>query len=136
MNWAKLEARGDLVLSLWRCAQATVWGGIPTRSKITILLTLASRLKCDDLVKIFHTATIASDSPWKVIIRDRLLMKETAVNEANLIFAFKVNFPEPQKVNYFQLTGTPGEGYYQGRTFSLEIEVPLSQIYFILFCYI
>ncbi|XP_075009855.1 NEDD8-conjugating enzyme UBE2F isoform X7 [Calonectris borealis] len=36
----------------------------------------------------------------------------------------KVNFPDPNKLHYFQLTVIPDEGYYQGGKFQFEIEVP------------
>ncbi|XP_039351786.1 NEDD8-conjugating enzyme UBE2F isoform X2 [Mauremys reevesii] len=36
----------------------------------------------------------------------------------------KVNFPDSNKLHYFQLTVTPDEGYYQGGKFQFEIEVP------------
>ncbi|KAF2987317.1 hypothetical protein EK904_002354, partial [Melospiza melodia maxima] len=36
----------------------------------------------------------------------------------------KVNFPDPNKLHYFQLTVTPDEGYYQGGKFQFETEVP------------
>ncbi|NWH65525.1 UBE2F enzyme, partial [Geococcyx californianus] len=36
----------------------------------------------------------------------------------------KVNFPDPNKLHYFQLTVIPDEGYYQGGKFQFEIDVP------------
>ncbi|XP_068803930.1 NEDD8-conjugating enzyme UBE2F isoform X2 [Struthio camelus] len=36
----------------------------------------------------------------------------------------KVNFPDPNKLHYFQLTVIPDEGYYQAGKFQFEIEVP------------
>ncbi|XP_025058032.1 NEDD8-conjugating enzyme UBE2F isoform X1 [Alligator sinensis] len=49
---------------------------------------------------------------------------EVAELEANLPCTCKVNFPDPNKLHYFQLTVIPDEGYYQGGKFQFEIEVP------------
>ncbi|XP_068052697.1 NEDD8-conjugating enzyme UBE2F isoform X4 [Anomalospiza imberbis] len=49
---------------------------------------------------------------------------EVADLEANLPCTCKVNFPDPNKLHYFQLTVTPDEGYYQGGKFQFETEVP------------
>ncbi|XP_033372063.1 NEDD8-conjugating enzyme UBE2F isoform X4 [Parus major] len=53
-----------------------------------------------------------------------LLFSEVADLEANLPCTCKVNFPDPNKLHYFQLTVTPDEGYYQGGKFQFETEVP------------
>nr|XP_025042620.1 NEDD8-conjugating enzyme UBE2F isoform X1 [Pelodiscus sinensis] len=108
------------------------------------MLTLASKLKRDDGVKGPRASNPASDSTRRVSIRDKLLVKEVAELEANLPLLFyvkrnicsysiktvkitstcKVNFPDPNKLHYFQLTVNPDEGYYQGGKFQFEIEVP------------
>ncbi|EMP27007.1 NEDD8-conjugating enzyme UBE2F [Chelonia mydas] len=88
------------------------------------MLTLASKLKRDDGVKGPRTSNPASDSTRRVSIRDKLLVKEVAELEVNLPCTCKVNFPDPNKLHYFQLTVTPDEGYYQGGKFQFEIEVP------------
>ncbi|KAM6332400.1 NEDD8-conjugating enzyme UBE2F isoform 3-T3 [Podargus strigoides] len=49
---------------------------------------------------------------------------QVAELEANLPCTCKVNFPDPNKLHYFQLTVIPDEGYYQGGKFQFEIEVP------------
>ncbi|XP_071667390.1 NEDD8-conjugating enzyme UBE2F isoform X2 [Patagioenas fasciata] len=53
-----------------------------------------------------------------------LTITEVAELEANLPCTCKVNFPDPNKLHYFQLTVIPDEGYYQGGKFQFEIEVP------------
>uniref|UniRef100_A0A8B9CZI2 Ubiquitin conjugating enzyme E2 F (putative) n=1 Tax=Anser brachyrhynchus TaxID=132585 RepID=A0A8B9CZI2_9AVES len=88
------------------------------------MLTLASKLKRDDGVRGPRTSTPASDSTRRVSVRDKLLVKEVAELEANLPCTCKVNFPDPNKLHYFQLTVIPDEGYYQGGKFQFEIEVP------------
>ncbi|KAM9123745.1 NEDD8-conjugating enzyme UBE2F isoform 1-T2 [Pangshura tecta] len=88
------------------------------------MLTLASKLKRDDGVKGPRTSNPASDSTRRVSIRDKLLVKEVAELEVNLPCTCKVNFPDSNKLHYFQLTVTPDEGYYQGGKFQFEIEVP------------
>ncbi|XP_012294010.2 NEDD8-conjugating enzyme UBE2F-like [Aotus nancymaae] len=66
------------------------------------MLTPASILKRDNGLKGSRTAATASDSTWRVSVRDKLLVKEVAELEANL----------------------PYEGYYQGGKFQFETEVP------------
>uniref|UniRef100_A0A7M4ENH6 Ubiquitin conjugating enzyme E2 F (putative) n=1 Tax=Crocodylus porosus TaxID=8502 RepID=A0A7M4ENH6_CROPO len=88
------------------------------------MLTLASKLKRDDGVKGPRASNPASDSTRRVSVRDKLLVKEVAELEANLPCTCKVNFPDPNKLHYFQLTVIPDEGYYQGGKFQFEIEVP------------
>lgn len=88
------------------------------------MLTLASKLKRDDGVKGSRAPSTASDSSRRVSIRDRLLIKEVAELEANLPCTCKVNFPDPNKLHYFQLTVSPDESYYKGGKFQFEIEVP------------
>ncbi|KAG8559177.1 hypothetical protein GDO81_017261 [Engystomops pustulosus] len=88
------------------------------------MLTLASKLKRDDGVKGSRAASAPSDSSRRVSIRDRLLVKEVAELEANLPCTCKVNFPDPNKLHYFQLTVSPDESYYQGGKFLFEVEVP------------
>ncbi|XP_066855904.1 NEDD8-conjugating enzyme UBE2F isoform X1 [Anser cygnoides] len=88
------------------------------------MLTLASKLKRDDGVRGPRTSSPASDSTRRVSVRDKLLVKEVAELEANLPCTCKVNFPDPNKLHYFQLTVIPDEGYYQGGKFQFEIEVP------------
>ncbi|KAM9550320.1 NEDD8-conjugating enzyme UBE2F isoform 1-T1 [Guaruba guarouba] len=88
------------------------------------MLTLASKLKRDDGVRGPRASNPASDSTRRVSVRDKLLVKEVAELEANLPCTCKVNFPDPNKLHYFQLTVTPDEGYYQGGKFQFEIEVP------------
>ncbi|XP_055574130.1 NEDD8-conjugating enzyme UBE2F isoform X2 [Falco cherrug] len=78
------------------------------------MLTLASKLKRDDGVRGPRASNPASDSTRRVSVRDKLLVKGTC----------KVNFPDPNKLHYFQLTVIPDEGYYQGGKFQFEIEVP------------
>ncbi|XP_065525802.1 NEDD8-conjugating enzyme UBE2F isoform X2 [Lathamus discolor] len=78
------------------------------------MLTLASKLKRDDGVRGPRASNPASDSTRRVSVRDKLLVKGTC----------KVNFPDPNKLHYFQLTVTPDEGYYQGGKFQFETEVP------------
>uniref|UniRef100_A0A8B9D1A4 Ubiquitin conjugating enzyme E2 F (putative) n=1 Tax=Anser brachyrhynchus TaxID=132585 RepID=A0A8B9D1A4_9AVES len=72
------------------------------------MLTLASKLKRDDGVRGPRTSTPASDSTRRVSVRDKLLVKEVAELEANLPCTCKVNFPDPNKLHYFQLTVIPG----------------------------
>ncbi|XP_007485958.1 NEDD8-conjugating enzyme UBE2F [Monodelphis domestica] len=88
------------------------------------MLTLASKLKRDEGVKGSRPSGPASDSTRRVSVRDKLLVKEVAELEANLPCTCKVNFPDPNKLHYFQLTVTPDEGHYQGGKFQFEIEVP------------
>uniref|UniRef100_A0A8B9QC77 E2 NEDD8-conjugating enzyme n=1 Tax=Apteryx owenii TaxID=8824 RepID=A0A8B9QC77_APTOW len=88
------------------------------------MLTLASKLKRDDGVRGPRTSNPASDSTRRVSVRDKLLVKEVAELEANLPCTCKVNFPDPNKLHYFQLTVIPDEGYYQGGKFQFETEVP------------
>ncbi|XP_062490432.1 NEDD8-conjugating enzyme UBE2F isoform X5 [Pezoporus occidentalis] len=88
------------------------------------MLTLASKLKRDDGVRGPRASNPASDSTRRVSVRDKLLVKEVAELEANLPCTCKVNFPDPNKLHYFQLTVTPDEGYYQGGKFQFETEVP------------
>ncbi|XP_010147327.1 PREDICTED: NEDD8-conjugating enzyme UBE2F [Eurypyga helias] len=88
------------------------------------MLTLASKLKRDDGVRGPRASNPASDSTRRVSVRDKLLVKEVAELEANLPCTCKVNFPDPNKLHYFQLTVIPDEGYYQGGKFQFEIEVP------------
>ncbi|XP_033372060.1 NEDD8-conjugating enzyme UBE2F isoform X2 [Parus major] len=88
------------------------------------MLTLASKLKRDDGVRGPRASNPASDSTRRVSVRDKLLVKEVADLEANLPCTCKVNFPDPNKLHYFQLTVTPDEGYYQGGKFQFETEVP------------
>nr|XP_014122464.1 NEDD8-conjugating enzyme UBE2F isoform X1 [Zonotrichia albicollis] len=88
------------------------------------MLTLASKLKRDDGVRGPRAPSAASDSTRRVSVRDKLLVKEVADLEANLPCTCKVNFPDPNKLHYFQLTVTPDEGYYQGGKFQFETEVP------------
>ncbi|XP_064289648.1 NEDD8-conjugating enzyme UBE2F isoform X4 [Passer domesticus] len=88
------------------------------------MLTLASKLKRDDGVRGPRAPTPAADSTRRVSVRDKLLVKEVADLEANLPCTCKVNFPDPNKLHYFQLTVTPDEGYYQGGKFQFETEVP------------
>nr|XP_009684063.1 PREDICTED: NEDD8-conjugating enzyme UBE2F isoform X3 [Struthio camelus australis] len=89
-----------------------------------VMLTLASKLKRDDGVRGPRTSNPASDSTRRVSVRDKLLVKEVAELEANLPCTCKVNFPDPNKLHYFQLTVIPDEGYYQAGKFQFEIEVP------------
>ncbi|KAI1236977.1 hypothetical protein IHE44_0014225 [Lamprotornis superbus] len=89
-----------------------------------VMLTLASKLKRDDGVRGPRASNPASDSTRRVSVRDKLLVKEVADLEANLPCTCKVNFPDPNKLHYFQLTVTPDEGYYQGGKFQFETEVP------------
>ncbi|XP_019392970.1 PREDICTED: NEDD8-conjugating enzyme UBE2F [Crocodylus porosus] len=91
---------------------------------VAVMLTLASKLKRDDGVKGPRASNPASDSTRRVSVRDKLLVKEVAELEANLPCTCKVNFPDPNKLHYFQLTVIPDEGYYQGGKFQFEIEVP------------
>nr|XP_047914409.1 NEDD8-conjugating enzyme UBE2F isoform X1 [Anser cygnoides] len=95
-----------------------------SRLKAAVMLTLASKLKRDDGVRGPRTSSPASDSTRRVSVRDKLLVKEVAELEANLPCTCKVNFPDPNKLHYFQLTVIPDEGYYQGGKFQFEIEVP------------
>ncbi|XP_040213437.1 NEDD8-conjugating enzyme UBE2F isoform X2 [Rana temporaria] len=88
------------------------------------MLTLASKLKRDDGVKGSRASNTSTDSTRRVSVRDRLLIKEVAELEANLPCTCKVNFPDPNKLHYFQLTVSPDESYYQGGKFQFEIEVP------------
>ncbi|XP_041267635.1 NEDD8-conjugating enzyme UBE2F isoform X2 [Onychostruthus taczanowskii] len=88
------------------------------------MLTLASKLKRDDGVRGPRAPNPAADSTRRVSVRDKLLVKEVADLEANLPCTCKVNFPDPNKLHYFQLTVTPDEGYYQGGKFQFETEVP------------
>ncbi|XP_075036445.1 NEDD8-conjugating enzyme UBE2F isoform X1 [Mixophyes fleayi] len=88
------------------------------------MLTLASKLKRDDGVKGSRTPNTVSDSTRRISVRDRLLVKEVAELEANLPCTCKVNFPDPNKLHYFQLIVSPDESYYQGGKFQFEIEVP------------
>ncbi|KAK2526155.1 hypothetical protein Q9233_008788 [Columba guinea] len=88
------------------------------------MLTLASKLKRDDGVRGPRASNPPSDSTRRVSVRDKLLVKEVAELEANLPCTCKVNFPDPNKLHYFQLTVIPDEGYYQGGKFQFEIEVP------------
>ncbi|XP_075685743.1 NEDD8-conjugating enzyme UBE2F isoform X2 [Rhinoderma darwinii] len=88
------------------------------------MLTLASKLKRDDGVKGSRASSTASDSTRRISIRDRLLVKEVAELEANLPCTCKVNFSDPNKLHYFQLSVSPDESYYQGGKFQFEIEVP------------
>ncbi|XP_074045856.1 NEDD8-conjugating enzyme UBE2F isoform X2 [Macrotis lagotis] len=92
--------------------------------KVAVMLTLASKLKRDEGVKGSRPPGAASDSTRRVSVRDKLLVKEVAELEANLPCTCKVNFPDPNKLHYFQLTVTPDEGHYQGGKFQFEIEVP------------
>ncbi|XP_056389926.1 NEDD8-conjugating enzyme UBE2F isoform X3 [Hyla sarda] len=71
------------------------------------MLTLASKLKRDDGVKGNRASSTAPDSTRRVSIRDRLLIKEVAELEANLPCTCKVNFPDPNKLHFFQLTVSP-----------------------------
>uniref|UniRef100_A0A8C4STT9 E2 NEDD8-conjugating enzyme n=1 Tax=Erpetoichthys calabaricus TaxID=27687 RepID=A0A8C4STT9_ERPCA len=80
------------------------------------MLTLASKLKRDDGVKSGRSSNTAPESTRRVSIRDRLLFV--------LHCTCKVNFPDVNKLHYFQLTVTPDEGYYQGGKFQFEIDVP------------
>ncbi|XP_071603161.1 NEDD8-conjugating enzyme UBE2F isoform X3 [Heliangelus exortis] len=88
------------------------------------MLTLASKLKRDDGVRGPRASNPAADSTRRVSVRDKLLVKEVAELEANLPCTCKVNFADPNKLHYFQLTVIPDEGYYQGGKFQFEIEVP------------
>ncbi|XP_072496694.1 NEDD8-conjugating enzyme UBE2F isoform X2 [Notamacropus eugenii] len=88
------------------------------------MLTLASKLKKDEGLKGSRPSGPASDSTRRVSVRDKLLVKEVAELEANLPCTCKVNFPDPNKLHYFQLTVSPDEGHYQGGKFQFEIEVP------------
>ncbi|KAF4791137.1 NEDD8-conjugating enzyme UBE2F [Turdus rufiventris] len=94
------------------------------RWEAAVMLTLASKLKRDDGVRGPRASNPASDSTRRVSVRDKLLVKEVADLEANLPCTCKVNFPDPNKLHYFQLTVTPDEGYYQGGKFQFETEVP------------
>ncbi|XP_075009863.1 NEDD8-conjugating enzyme UBE2F isoform X14 [Calonectris borealis] len=71
------------------------------------MLTLASKLKRDDGVRGPRASNPASDSTRRVSVRDKLLVKEVAELEANLPCTCKVNFPDPNKLHYFQLTVIP-----------------------------
>ncbi|XP_040213440.1 NEDD8-conjugating enzyme UBE2F isoform X5 [Rana temporaria] len=71
------------------------------------MLTLASKLKRDDGVKGSRASNTSTDSTRRVSVRDRLLIKEVAELEANLPCTCKVNFPDPNKLHYFQLTVSP-----------------------------
>ncbi|MGH0149697.1 UNVERIFIED_CONTAM: hypothetical protein FKN15_035881 [Acipenser sinensis] len=102
------------------------------------MLTLASKLKRDDAVKSGHSNSAATDSARRVSIRDRLLVKGSALQyklplaahsevaelEANLPNTCKVNFPDVNKLHHFQLDVTPDEGYYQSGKFQFEVDVP------------
>ncbi|NXS15421.1 UBE2F enzyme, partial [Mystacornis crossleyi] len=78
------------------------------------MLTLASKLKRDDGVRGPRASNPASDSTRRVSVRDKLLVKEVADLEANLPCTCKVNFPDPNKLHYFQLTVTPGNFFKHG----------------------
>ncbi|XP_024901177.1 NEDD8-conjugating enzyme UBE2F isoform X6 [Pteropus alecto] len=81
--------------------------GLPSRAKVAVMLTLASKLKREDGLKGSRTSAAASDSTRRVSVRDRLLVKEVAELEANLPCTCKVHFPDPNKLHCFQLTVTP-----------------------------
>uniref|UniRef100_I3J9S4 E2 NEDD8-conjugating enzyme n=2 Tax=Oreochromis TaxID=8139 RepID=I3J9S4_ORENI len=87
------------------------------------MLTLASKLKKEDGGKTGR-ASGASDSTYRVSIRDRLLTKEVAELEANLPSTCKASFPDEDKLHHFQLAVSPDEGYYQSGRFQFEIDVP------------
>nr|XP_033800242.1 NEDD8-conjugating enzyme UBE2F isoform X3 [Geotrypetes seraphini] len=99
-------------------------GGGRSQIITVVMLTLASKLKRDNGVKGNRPANLTSDSTRRVSIRDKLLVKEVAELEANLPCTCKVNFPDPNKLHYFQLIVNPDEGYYQAGKFQFEIEVP------------
>uniref|UniRef100_A0A2K5PUT5 UBC core domain-containing protein n=1 Tax=Cebus imitator TaxID=2715852 RepID=A0A2K5PUT5_CEBIM len=73
--------------------------------------TPASKLKHDDGLKGSWMAATASDSTWRVSVRDKLLVKEVAELETNLPCL-------PCHLDYLP------DGYYQGGKFQFEIEVP------------
>uniref|UniRef100_A0A8C0XA80 Uncharacterized protein n=1 Tax=Castor canadensis TaxID=51338 RepID=A0A8C0XA80_CASCN len=72
------------------------------------MLALANKLKRDDSLK----GSWMSEATQRVSGRDKLLSKEVAKPEANLPCACKVPFPEPNELQFYQLTITPDKGSY------------------------
>ncbi|XP_072117529.1 NEDD8-conjugating enzyme UBE2F isoform X2 [Mobula birostris] len=56
---------------------------------------------------------------WNIV-----LCKEVAELEANLPSTCKLDFPDANKLYFFQLNVMPDEGYYQGGKFQFETDVP------------
>ncbi|XP_029462273.1 NEDD8-conjugating enzyme UBE2F isoform X1 [Rhinatrema bivittatum] len=92
---------------------AGMHGDSPTHDfKIVVMLTLASKLKRDNGVKGTRSSNTTADSTRRVSIRDKLLVKEVSELEANLPCTCKVNFPDPNKLHYFQLVVNPENSVY------------------------
>ena len=68
------------------------------------MLMLASKLKRDDGLKGSRASATASDSTRRLSVKDRLLVKEVAEPEANLLRSCKVQFPNLNKFHRFQLS--------------------------------